>query len=306
MAVVCGPPYQLCRCICNRMSLLFPGQGFQRPGMLKKYAQDFPKIVQPILRKIDLVMPELNLSKVLATDSERVNDKLLIQPLLLASGYAKFQVWKSLNPESRPKFGIGHSLGEYTALTCANVLSLEEALKLVYLRGIYTSQADDSNGMIMVKARNVFTPQLIAKLEPYIGTYNATNQLVLTGKLDTLRKVISKQLPRQTFVNQLKVPNAFHSEAMAESAASFEKAVNAMDFNKLESAEFQLISNVDAKPVESLDKLKRNLVESLTKPVLWHQCLSTALTLGSTEFTAFDEKMPKIIDKRFHKYLHTF
>src|SRR5690242_19996108 len=111
------------------LAFVFPGQGSQTVGMLKEANEKYPLIAETFKQASQALGKDL-WELVQFGPEESLNDTVNTQPALLAAGVALWQVWQSKSG-AVPKLLAGHSLGEYTALVCAQAIDLEDAVRLV-------------------------------------------------------------------------------------------------------------------------------------------------------------------------------
>lgn len=164
----------------KQRALLFPGQGTQQPGMLKAYYDKYPRTVGPVLEELDEAL-KLRLSPVLldpnfldlkpgSSTGLDIHSTSNAQPAILACSYAVLEVLRELTGHKDLvdtfKFTLGHSLGEYTALTAAGVIRFYDVLQLVRARGL-----------AMEKSKQVFLESLGNSNEVELGMYT----MILSG-----------------------------------------------------------------------------------------------------------------------------
>lgn len=120
-------------------SIVFPGQGSQSVGMLASLADAYPVVKDTFAQASDVLGYDV-FKLTQEGPVEELNQTSRTQPALLTASYAIWQVWKSLNGKD-PEFMAGHSLGEYSALTCAGAIEFKDAVKLVEQRGIFMQES---------------------------------------------------------------------------------------------------------------------------------------------------------------------
>jgi [acyl-carrier-protein] S-malonyltransferase len=245
-----------------------------RPQLLGKRAD---RILGWSLREMCLEAPEEVLTR-----TEHA------QPALFAVSYA---LWDLLSPRvGPPQAAAGHSLGEYTALAAAGVLSFEDALELVAARGRAMAEAsgrakagmaaligvDDDQAEEVAAARR----RLGGKL--YVANLNAPGQVVVAGGEEDLQwlgeAAASLGLRR---VVPLNVAGGFHSPFMASAAAVLADALSGVDFGP---AAFPVWSNAAAVPLEAKSDYRQALVSQLTAPVRFAEILRGMANLGINRF----------------------
>lgn len=259
---------------------LFPGQGFQRFGMLAELATKAPAIVKSVVAECDARLPELELGRLLLGTGEAtdVTPTELAQPLLLANSIAHFQA-----ADGQFKLGMGHSLGEYTAFVAAGLLPLGDALQLLRGRGLAMKQAADivgaTNGMTLVMKPQklgesewkTYCDEAAQTAQCDVAAYNSPAAIVLSGRSVDLDKCVSELKSRvgRFVAKPLPVAGAFHSRHMRPAADQLHALVEKASWRPIEEARFPVVSNVTARPYSSLDEVRKCCVLGLTSPVRW-------------------------------------
>ena len=184
-------------------SVIFPGQGSQSVGMAKDLYKKF-KLVKELFNQADEILKFSITKLILEGPKEQLDQTENTQPAIFLVGYSIFQLIKkdfgiNLNQAS---YFAGHSLGESTALACAETLSFSESLRLLRIRGKSMQEAvpNGEGGMVAILGS---TPETIEKIivensnnyKCYIANDNSNGQLVVSGKtndLDILIKDLKK------------------------------------------------------------------------------------------------------------------
>lgn len=260
--------------------VLFPGQGAQYGTMAKDLYDNSDKareLLDKIFNEIDFDLKSIMFSE----DDERLNETQYTQPALFAHSLAVLAA-----TDIQGDYLIGHSLGELPALVHAGVLSLEDGIKAVVKRGELMSQADTG---AMAAIIGMDTDKLVAlceelstdteKVSP--ANINAPDQIVVSGDKDKVEAFISvaKEHGARRAI-PLKVSGAFHSYLMDDAKVLFREFVESIEFNH---AVIPVIQNVSAKAETDASTIKENLIEQITSPVRFVECVETAVELGATE-----------------------
>jgi len=273
------------------LALLCPGQGAQCVGMGVDWAARVPE-ARAILDRSSEVLG-FDLMRLCAEGPQaRLTRTDVCQPAILATSAASLAAAQALGrlDLADVSVALGLSLGEYTALYAASVLTLEDAVRLVQLRGNAMQRASDRvpSGMTSVLGA---TPEDAAALCAaatagggvcVVANLNSPGQVVLSGDLETLARaeaVAAERGFRRTV--RLDVAGAFHSPLMEPARAELEAAIAQTPFG---AARFPVISNVDATPTTDPEQLRRNLVAQLTAPVRFEASLRRALKDGAERF----------------------
>lgn len=260
--------------------LVFPGQGSQFVGMGQALYQSCP-----VARQVfDEAQEHLGLS-VLHFNKEHFADTANVQQALLVLEYACFRSLQSLLPDFQPAALAGHSLGEISALLCAEALTFSDALELVRQRGTIMQSTQKKGGMLaVIDADRALIDTVCNELasshpECFIGisAYNSEQQLVLSGDEVMIVQAESKLKDLGCNAVRLSNPLAFHSPLMQEAADQFATVVNGMT---IKTPRYPVISNVTAEPFSDGEEIKRLIVEQIAAPVRWQQSMSWLLAMG--------------------------
>ncbi|MGE0527114.1 MAG: ACP S-malonyltransferase [Bdellovibrionales bacterium] len=274
-------------------SALFPGQGSQHPGMGKFLFDEFASARETFEEGSDAL--NLDLRKLCFEGSEA---ELALthntQPCLLLVSTATYRV---LNGEFgfMPQNAAGHSVGEYAAVVAAGSLAFSLAMRAVRERGeaMQSAVPVGQGGMTAVMGLD---PQqefeLCAWAEKESGqgpvqpaNMNAPGQIVISGRKTALdwipahyRSDLFPGAPRVKFI-PLKVSAPFHCSLMKPAE---EKMASVLGEMKFSDARFPIIQNVNAKPVRAATELRTNLVQQVTAPVRWIECVQTLIQGGTS------------------------
>ena len=257
-------------------SVIFPGQGSQVVGMGKEFHDKFD-LVKNLFKEADDTL-NFSISKlILEGPKEELDLTVNTQPAIFLISYSIYNVInKEFNIDlSKAKYFAGHSLGEYSALSCAGYLSFSDTLKILRIRGdaMQNSVPKGQGGMLAVLGSKVETIEKILKdneqnLSVQIANDNSEGQIVLSGKTGDLDKFIL--ILKENTIKNIKLPVSapFHCSLM-------NKATNIMsdELNKLNFAESEnkLISNVTAKEISNTNELKDLLIKQIENRVRWRE-----------------------------------
>ncbi len=262
-----------------KTALVFPGQGSQRLKMMKDYYDEF-KSAREVMDKACKIL-DLDLkSIVFGNDEMELTKTYNAQPALLTASIMVFEVLK----EKEVPFDVvaGHSLGEYSALVAAEVLSFEDALKAVRKRGHLMESAIPSGAGSMLAILGLSVEkveEIVNSLEGvYVANYNSSKQVVVSGEITS---ILSSE---ETFKNagarrvvRLNVSGPFHSPLMKPAKEEFRKFLDGLKFKK---AKVPVVLNVTAKATTDPEEIRRKLIEQLTSPVRWLSSISEMDSLG--------------------------
>ena len=246
-------------------AILFPGQGSQTPEMRDHVAQRCPEL----LERCSELVGEDPFARV--EESTRFQ-----QPAIFCASIAG---WRELPADIEPGAAAGHSLGELAALAAAGVLSVDDALELVVLRGRLMAEADDRGSMIALVGADEDEAKKVADAAGLtVANDNAPGQIVLAGDRDHFDRAeeVAGELGKRTI--RLPVAGAFHSPSMAPAVAPFRAALDEKDFRE---PGFTVFSCATAKPFEDpRDELARALI----RPVRWRETFAAMHEAGANTF----------------------
>ncbi len=257
-------------------SVIFPGQGSQMVGMGKDLYDKFD-IVKNLFQEADDTL-NFSISKlILEGPKEDLDLTINTQPAIFLISYSIFKVIKDeFNIDlNKAKYFAGHSLGEYSALSCAGYLSFSETLKILRVRGdaMQNSVPKGQGGMLAVLGSTV---EIIEKIltdnikifKAQIANDNSEGQIVLSGKIEDLEKLI--QMLKQKSIKNIKLPVSapFHCNLMSNATKIMTEELNKLNFNNGENL---LISNVTASEIKDRDELKSLLIKQIENRVRWRE-----------------------------------
>lgn len=254
-------------------ALIFPGQGSQRIGMGKDLYNNFA-VAKHVFERVDEALNFGLSSLMFDGDVEELNKTSNAQPAIMAVSVAYFEVLKNLGliNMDNVKFMAGHSLGEYSALCAASVLTLEDTAKLLKARGAYMMQAclDNRGSMAALIGFDYAKAKVVADdCGCYIGNSNSPAQIVLSGSVEAVEKAC-EQAKEQGVKRAVMLPvsGAFHSPLMQDAA---NKMKNIVENTKFAEPTFKVISNLTATPYENTTEIKDLLIKQITNTVRWQE-----------------------------------
>ena len=264
-----------------------PGQGAQSPGMLAPWTE-VDGFTDTLGRAGEVVGADL-LAHGTTSDADTIRDTAVAQPLLVATALASLRAvlgagpGTSLADRATGAYDVvaGHSVGELAAAAAAGVLTDEEALRLVAVRGAAMARAAAATptGMSAVLGGD---PEEVAALLASLGlvaaNVNGGGQVVAAGALDALA-ALGEQAPRRARVVPLQVAGAFHTEHMAPAADELATAAAGLS---PQHPVVTLLGNADGAVVTDGDDALARLVAQVARPVRWDLCQQTLTELGVT------------------------
>tara|TARA_B100000767_G_scaffold270159_1_gene293283 strand:+ start:1080 stop:2006 length:927 start_codon:yes stop_codon:yes gene_type:complete len=257
-------------------SVIFPGQGSQIVGMGKEFNDKFD-LVKNLFKEADEIL-ETPLSKIILDGpKEQLDLTINTQPAIFLISYSIFQVVKKefgidLN---KAKYFAGHSLGEYSALSCAGYLDFKDTIKTLRARGdaMQNSVPKGDGGMVAVLGSTVEIIEKILKnnhqkFTAQIANDNSEGQIVLSGRTSDLDNLISTL--KESSIKNIKLPVSapFHCSLMSNATKIMTKELNKLNFKNSKN---KLISNVTAAEVVNNEELKDLLIKQIENRVRWRE-----------------------------------
>ena len=270
-------------------SVIFPGQGSQKVGMGKEFFEKH-EIVKKLFKEADETL-EFNLSKlILEGPKEELDLTINTQPAIFLISYAIFQVVKkdfniNLN---EAKYFAGHSLGEYSALSCAGYLDFSETIKILRVRGhaMQNSMPKGEGGMLAVLGSSIEIVEKILKdnkndFEAQVANDNSDGQIVISGKTKVLQ--ILSELLKEKKIKNIKLPVSapFHCNLMNKATEVMTKELQKINFKQSKNI---LISNVTADEISNINDLKNLLISQIEKRVRWRESILNMINKGVRQF----------------------
>ena len=270
-----------------KTAFLFPGQGAQVVGMGRDIARKFNAAAK-IFEKANTIVG-FDLSGIcFEGPAEKLNTTTVSQPAIFATSAAILEVVKANLPAADVTAGL--SLGEYTALYAAGVISFEDALILVQKRGQAMQAAADATdgGMVsIIGLDEEKVGQLCAKAGEgevlAAVNFNCPGQIVISGSKTACSRA-EKLAAEYGAIKavRLEVAGAFHTEMMASAAEALEEALRKCSIS--EPGSIKTIANIDAEFYENAGKTAEGLIKQLTHPVLWQKCMERLIADGVEKF----------------------
>ena len=271
-------------------SVIFPGQGSQSLGMGKEFFDNFDQ-VKKLFKEADDVL-NVPLSKfILEGPQDKLDLTANTQPAIFLISFSIFHVIKNeFNIDlHKAKYFAGHSLGEYSALSCANSLSFVETIQLLKKRGNAMQNAvpKGEGGMIAVLGSTTENIEEILDIKKNefvieIANDNSNGQIVLSGKNMDLEK-FSDYLKEKNIKNiKLPVSAPFHCKLMSKATEIMKIEIENTNFKDFKNI---LISNVTANEVINKDDLKKLLIDQIENRVRWRESINFMIEKGVQSFT---------------------
>ena len=269
----------------SKHAYVFPGQGAQFVGMGKDLYDNFPKAKELFDQANEIL--GFNITDIIfnGTDEDLKQTKVTQPAVFLHSVIRAI----CLGDDFKSEMVAGHSLGEFSALVAAGVLSFEDGLRLVSKRALAMQAACELQPSTMAAVLGLEDEKVVEVLKSITNevvvaaNFNCPGQLVISGSIagveqacEALKNAGAKRaLP-------LKVGGAFHSPLMEPAREELAKAIEETNFS---SPKCPIYQNVVAHAVTEPQEIKKNLIAQLTAPVRWTECVRAMISDGATLFT---------------------
>ncbi len=245
---------------------VFPGQGSQKIGMANKII-DLPNVKSRFNYASEVF--ERNLFEICENNSDDLNNTKNTQICLFL---VESVLLDSLKQNGfKPNFIAGHSLGEITALYCADVLSFEDCVSLIKVRSGLMADAAKGSMAALISFDRDQLDLLVEEIDDLvIANDNSASQVVLSGSEKALDN-ISKRITAKRFL-KLNVSGAFHSPFMKEPSFQFAKYLDTLEFNQ---PSLPIISNSNPSLCNDPHELKVRLKNQMCNGVRWRETMDT-------------------------------
>ena len=270
-------------------SVIFPGQGSQIVGMGKNFHDKY-SLVQDLFKEADDTLGFSLSSLILNGPKEDLDLTENTQPAIFLISYSIFKLIKEeFNKNlNEAKFFAGHSLGEYSALATAGALSFSDTLKILKIRGraMQNSVPKGVGGMVAVLGSEIEIIENIIsenknKYECYIANDNSVGQIVLSGNIADLEKMIVDLKSANIKNIKLPVSAPFHCKLMNKATLVMEEEIAKLNFKEPKNI---LISNVTGKEIQNSSELKNLLVKQIESRVRWRDSVLLMIDKGINQF----------------------
>ena len=270
-------------------SVIFPGQGSQLVGMGKEFYEKYD-LVKNLFKEADDTL-NFPISKlILEGPKEELDLTANTQPAIFILSFSIFNVVKNeFNIDlNKAKYFAGHSLEEYSALSCAGYLGFSDTLKILRIRGdaMQNSVPKGQGGMVAVLGSTVENIEKILKnneqkFTAQIANDNSEGQIVLSGKNEDLDKLIL--ILKESSIKNIKLPVSapFHCSLMSNATKIMDNELNKLDFKNSKN---RLISNVTAEEIKSTDELITLLIKQIENRVRWRESVINMINKGINQF----------------------
>ena len=272
----------------SRLAFLFPGQGSQTVGMLRELAEQNP-IVLSVYAEASEVLGHDLWELVSQGPEERLNATQFTQPAMLAAGVAAWRVWCG-QTDVRPGWLAGHSLGEYTALVCAESLDFRDAIRLVAERARLMQAAVPADVGAMAAILGLEDAQVVSVREQAgsgnqvvtAANFNAPGQVVIAGHREAVERAtaLAKEAgAKRAILLPVSVPS--HCPLMKDAADQFRQSLEALP---LQTPVIPVIHNVDVAAHADAAAIRLALYAQLHGSVRWAETIDYLTRQGVDSF----------------------
>jgi len=254
------------------LAFVFPGQGSQSVGMLNALAEAYPQVQETFAEASAALGYDL-WAIVANGPEERLNQTEITQPAMLSAGVAVWRAWRADNGP-QPVIMAGHSLGEYTALTCADAIDFADAVRLVADRGRFMQEAVPAGTGGMAAIVGLEDEQVRALcLQAAHGevlspvNFNSPGQVVIAGTATAVARAVEQAKGAGAkLAKQLPVSVPSHCALMHPAAERMRERLKQM---KIESPRIPVLHNAHVQPESKADAIRDALVRQVESPVRW-------------------------------------
>jgi len=270
-------------------SVIFPGQGSQIVGMGKDLYNRY-SLVQDLFQEADDTLGFSLSSLILNGPKEDLDLTEKTQPAIFLISYSIFKLIKEeFNIDlNKADFFAGHSLGEYSALATAGALSFSDTLRILKIRGkaMQSSVPKGVGGMVAILGSEIETIENFinknkTKYECFVANDNSVGQIVLSGKMEDLDKMMADLKSANIKNIKLPVSAPFHCKLMNKATIVMNEEIRKLNFKEPKNI---LISNVTGKKISNLSELKDLLVKQIENRVRWRESVLLMIDKGVNQF----------------------
>ncbi len=287
----------------DNQAFLFAGQSSQYSAMGKAWYDEyqiFRETMDEASEALKIDMKKLCFD----TDIDELTKTYNAQPAILTVSYGMYRVLFEIT-NIRPRYMLGNSLGEYSALVSSGAIRFRDAVRIVKKRGEFMQEAADKKAGVMF-AVNVINANIVEEIcrkysdnqyMAVISGYNSDTQTVIAVHVKIADQVVSALKEKGATVIKLNVSAPFHSPMMESARVKLAEELNRYTFRRFNN---QVISNVDALPYDNPEDIIDRLTRQMISPVRW---LESIQYIGRHGIDNVIEIGPKEILKKQMKYI---
>lgn len=282
----------------KNIAFLFSGQGSQYKGMGQDLFEKYDSVKALFSTASELL--DVDMAALCFGDSaEDLNQTENTQPAILLTSVAAYQAFIE-ETKLTPKWLAGHSLGEISALVCANAMTFSEGIRLARSRGLAMAKASDGADLGMSAITKIDSSRVkeICQQDDnfeetfVVANFNSPQQTVLSGDKQALASIGEILKSNDANVIPLRVSSAFHSPYMSQAAESLRQPLAEINW---QTPQIPVLSNVTARVHHSKDAIAESLIQQMTHPVLWQD---TMLFLQRQHIDLYVESGPNDVLKK--------
>src|SRR5215213_9077380 len=270
----------------RKTAFVFPGQGSQSPGMGKDLAEKF-LVARQVFEEADDALGFAISRLCFEGPAEDLQLTENTQPAILTVSVAAFRALSEAEIDV-PAFVAGHSLGEYSALVAAGVLSLSDAVRTVRARGRYMQEAVPvgTGAMAAVVGGEISDIERICAEASEdqvcsVANFNSPGQAVIAGNTEAVDRAVELLSGVAKRVIKLKVSAPFHCALMKPAQERLAQELERLEFN---NPAMPVVTNVDARPTMAPQELRDALVRQVSAPVRWVESMQLLIEQGVDTF----------------------
>ena len=274
-----------------KTGFLFSGQGTQYPGMCRELYEKEQTVKNCFEHASDIL--GYDVAALCFDEYGELNKTAAAQPAIFTVSAAMAKLFKE-KTNFRPDFVAGNSVGEFAALATANVLTFEDALKLVKVRAALMDAATAENCGVMYDVKDYSKEKLQEAIDSFkgngiacISNINGINNNIISGEAETVERIVEHISKDGARTLRLNVSAGFHSPLMAEASRKFRLELEKYTFSE---PECPVLSNVTGRPYSSAEEISASLDKQIISTVHWNDTMKFLEKNGCTEVIEFGPK----------------